>query len=829
MIPNNQNDSPNGRQTNPSPAASVPLGCYSIGRDTPLRPPSFPDVTNLISQSPARRVLHLIGSNFVGGPEKQILRHAFDCQTGGQWEICVGSFREGSKPSALLARARDIGLTSLELQRGHFNPLAVSELVALLRQHQISILCTHGYRANILGWMACRIYRCPQIGFARGWTAETWKVKLYESCDRILLGRMNWVACVSRPLAENLQNSRKGRRPPIIIPNAALFLSEPESLQVDRQAFRRSLGLPESAFVVGAVGRLSAEKGHRYLLESVPSLLRRIPNLMVILLGEGREQSNLERYREDLGIQDAVIFKGFQNDVRPWIQAMNVLVNPSLTEGTPNVVLEAMALGTPVVASAVGGVPDLIRDGETGLLFPSADSGALAENVLRIQRDRGLALTLADGAQSWLRSHFSPERQQQQLFELYEAVLQGPGPQKNLAAEDLSVKPEPARDLGSSPQAAPSRKSAKQLPFISVVIPARNERAHIGSVLQDLLQQNYPTDRFEILVVDGNSTDQTCQLVDEFRQGSAVRILRLENPALLSSAGRNVGAKAACGEFIIFIDGHCRIPSKTLLLDAVELFEKTRADCLCRPQPLTMPGNTVFQDVVAHARATPLGHGRDSTIYALNWEGPVNPSSSGALYRREAFDRVGFFDERLDACEDVDFNYRVFKAGLHSYFSPKLAVFYRPRSDFKSLWKQMLRYGRGRCRLVRKHPDAFSVSQMIPPALLVWLGIGGIASLCSGRFAELFLATLAFYVAVVLGFSARLALRYGWSHLVLAPVVYLWIHLGLGAGFLAEFLQAGSGRSSFREKSMDGPPIDAAHPNPNFRQEEIREQGPNAI
>ena len=152
---------------------------------------------------------------------------------------------------------------------------------------------------------------------------------------------------------------------------------------------------------------------------------------------------------------------------------------------------------------------------------------------------------------------------------------------------------------------------------------------------------------------------------------------------------------------------------------------------MCRPQPLLMPGNGVFQDVVAHARATSLGHGRDSTIYDVKLEGPVNPASAGALYRKEVFQTIGYYDETFDACEDVDFNVRVHKAGLKSYTSPRLAVLYRPRETVGRLLKQMMRYGRGRHRLGRKYPELSSVAQLVPVLFVGWLIVGGIASLFS--------------------------------------------------------------------------------------------------
>jgi glycosyltransferase involved in cell wall biosynthesis len=323
------------------------------------------------------------------------------------------------------------------------------------------------------------------------------------------------------------------------------------------------------------------------------------------------------------------------------------------------------------------------------------------------------------------------------------------------------------------------------VPFISVVIPVRNEQAHLGALLEDLLDQDYSLDRYEILVADGCSTDSTAAVVERYRRRALVRIALVSNPARLSSAGRNAGVYASQGDLIVFIDGHCRIPSRTLLRDTARLMAVTGADCLCRPQPLTAPGNTWFQDVVAHTRASLLGHGRDSTIYATGYAGPVNPTSSGASYRRSVFERVGMYDEQFDACEDVEFNHRVLRAGLCSYFSSRLEIYYRPRSSLPALFQQVVRYGRGRFRFLLKHPDARSVSQFVPAAWVVGLVGGGFASFASAFVAKVALIALGVYGTLVLGSSIRLAFRHGWQHLFVAPAVYFTIHFGLGTGFLA--------------------------------------------
>jgi succinoglycan biosynthesis protein ExoA len=355
--------------------------------------------------------------------------------------------------------------------------------------------------------------------------------------------------------------------------------------------------------------------------------------------------------------------------------------------------------------------------------------------------------------------------------------------------------------------------NAGELPFVSIVIPVRNEERHLGAVLAHLQLQDYPQSRFEIIVVDGDSTDGTREVVENFQRTSLTAVRLLHNPMRLSSAGRNVGARVARGEYIFFIDGHCVIPSKSMLSDAVLLFENTGCDCLCRPQPLTVDGIGRIQAVVAHARGTAFGHGTDSTIYNTEYEGPIEPMSAGALYRKSVFSKIGYYDESFDACEDVEFNFRVFKAGLKSWISPKLTVLYHPRGSFNGLWKQMMRYGRGRCRLVCKHPDALTFGQLVPALFLLWIFTAAVGSVLWLGFSLLLAFSFGIYFATALVFAISLARRYGLGHFFLSPLAFMTIHFGLGAGFLADTSKIikkrlVSGVPSYR-RHVEGPEVEA--------------------
>ena len=329
-------------------------------------------------------------------------------------------------------------------------------------------------------------------------------------------------------------------------------------------------------------------------------------------------------------------------------------------------------------------------------------------------------------------------------------------------------------------------------PFITVVIPVYNEAKFIAETLEQLLGQDYPESSYEILVCDGGSTDGTRESVREIASRHAA-VKLLDNPGKRSSSGRNVGFKNGRGKYFVVIDGHCSIPSANLLRDIAEAFARSGADVLGRAQPLAPEGISVFQRAVALARAARIGHGGDSLIYS-DHAGFISPVSNGAMYRREVFEAVGYVDERFDACEDVEFNYRVEQAGLTAYMSPELTVRYYPRDSFAGLYRQMRRYGEGRCRLWRKHPETLSLNTLVPPAfagavlaaccLVVPVLIGLLPAWTLWPFAVGF----GLYAVLVAIQTLISCLESGWRYGLYLPAIFFVIHFGLGFGFSREWL-----------------------------------------
>jgi succinoglycan biosynthesis protein ExoA len=332
---------------------------------------------------------------------------------------------------------------------------------------------------------------------------------------------------------------------------------------------------------------------------------------------------------------------------------------------------------------------------------------------------------------------------------------------------------------------SPPAPAASNRPFISVIVPVRNEAAFIRQTLEQLLAQEYDPERFEILVADGQSTDDTAAIVRQLATGHS-NLRLLHNPGRWSSAGRNLGIRAASGDIVVIVDGHCDLGNPRYLRDLTEAFARSGADCVGRPQPLNVAGASPLQRAIAAARTSRLGHHPDSFIFS-SAEQFVRPQSVAIAYRRSVFDRIGLFDESFDACEDVEFNHRLDRAGMTCFFTPRVKAHYYPRSSLSGLCKQMVRYGRGRVRLLCKHPETISLGGLMPALFLLGVFAGLAAALLSPWLALVYFGTLALYaltvvaVSVALSFKARDLRLLPWL-----PAVFAAIHGGAGFGILQE-------------------------------------------
>ncbi len=283
---------------------------------------------------------------------------------------------------------------------------------ALCGQWRPNVVHTHGYRPDVVDAGAARRAGVPVVTTVHGFTGAGWRGRLYEWLQRRAFRSFDAVVVVSRPLADRLAADGVSPQRLHLIRNA--FAAEGCA---DRTEARRALGLGGDGFVAGWVGRVSREKAADVFLDALAIL---DGSIGAAIIGDGRERAALAaRTGDRLG--DRVQWLGQVAGAARLISAFNVLVLSSRTEGTPIVLFEAMAAGVPVVATAVGGVPDVVSPAEA-LLVPSEDPAALARAIATVRDDPAAARRRADAARARLAADFAPEAWVERYTAVYDAI-----------------------------------------------------------------------------------------------------------------------------------------------------------------------------------------------------------------------------------------------------------------------------------------------------------------------------------------------------------------------------------------------------------------------
>jgi glycosyltransferase involved in cell wall biosynthesis len=364
-------------------------------------------------------IVHLTASSFFGGPERQMLGLA--TALPDSYTTSFLSFSEAGRCRPFLIAAHAAGFDASELT--HDTPkfrAAVAEVAAFLRGNLADVLVTHGYKSNLLGRPAARRAGIPIVSISRGWTGENLKVRCYEAADRFHLRLMDRVVCVSAGQAERVRRCGVPPERVRVIRNAAR-LSDFENPDTAMRSRLRELAGGDGPIVLG-VGRLSPEKGFHVLVEAAARLLGKVAAARILLLGEGFERDRLVQRIERLGIADRFRMPGFRDDVDRLLPWVDLVVLPSLTEGLPNVALEAAAAAVPVVATAVGGTPEVVTNGETGFVVAPNDPIALSDRMADLLTQPGWARRLGTAGRRRVEEYFSFERQGRAYEVLFDEV-----------------------------------------------------------------------------------------------------------------------------------------------------------------------------------------------------------------------------------------------------------------------------------------------------------------------------------------------------------------------------------------------------------------------
>lgn len=376
-----------------------------------------PDAKNIMT---IPRVAHMIATNFFGGPEKQIVEHAKRIDPAN-FDFLLISFVERGGPNELLQRAREAGIESRGLVTGNpFHPGVIRDLARLLKRERIALLCAHGYKSNVIGRIATRLVGIPLLASSRGWTSENRKVRIYEALDRWFLRRADHVVCVSEGQKKKLLAAGVREDRISVIFNA---IDADGSGTEGTPLLRREFGFGEKVVVVVSGGRLSPEKNHVGLIDAAKIVHARDPSVRFVVFGDGFLRKQLEERISRAELQEIFLLPGFRRDFARLLRDADIFVLPSLTEGLPNVVLEAYAAAKPVVATAVGGTPEVVRHGETGFLLEADDTEALAAHILRLAKEPDLRRRLGENGNAFVRREFRFDRQSAMYDAVYRRLL----------------------------------------------------------------------------------------------------------------------------------------------------------------------------------------------------------------------------------------------------------------------------------------------------------------------------------------------------------------------------------------------------------------------
>jgi glycosyltransferase involved in cell wall biosynthesis len=344
---------------------------------------------------------------------------------------CVVTFdrRRGDNvtPNEFVSAAREHGLAvDIIPERRRFDMRVIPALRRIVESRGPDLIITNSVKSHFLVWRSGLWREHPWVAFHHGYTDTDRKMRLYNRLDRWSLQHADRVVTVCQAFAQELSASTGISIEKISVQHNSIR-RQSSANAADVAALRTRLGISENERVVLSVGRLSREKAQLDLIAGFRSLRETNPATPVklVLVGDGPERSRLEAAVESFGVKELVVFAGQVRDVQSFYGIADVLALPSHSEGSPNVLLEAMAANVPVVATAIGGVPEMVENNESALLVAPNDPPALAAAIARLLDDRDLAQRLTRNAATLVETRFNLNNYTRSLVEIYSEVIEG--------------------------------------------------------------------------------------------------------------------------------------------------------------------------------------------------------------------------------------------------------------------------------------------------------------------------------------------------------------------------------------------------------------------
>jgi glycosyltransferase involved in cell wall biosynthesis len=372
------------------------------------------------------RILHVIDSGGLYGAEIMLL-HLMEAQVRLGLDpvlASIGSPDCGDKPVEVEGRRRGLRVEPFRMRPGP-NWAGAFDILRFARREEIDLLHSHGYKGNILfGLLPRRVRRLPVVTTLHGWTwtGGLTRMRAYEWLDGLSLRFVDRVVVVNQAMLSHprLQFGKSAR---LVVSENGIPLAAPEPGQNEQDLNPEILAFARRGFSIVAVGRLSREKGFDLLLAAVAGLVAQSKDVRLLIMGEGGLRESLLLQSRDLGVADRLMLSGYVPAAGKYLSRFDCFAIPSLTEGLPMVLLEAMAAGVPIVASRVGGMPEVLDNGRAGVLVGPGDAAALRAGIAAIMDHSAAAAERAGNACRRVREVYSSRAMAERYLEVYRQVL----------------------------------------------------------------------------------------------------------------------------------------------------------------------------------------------------------------------------------------------------------------------------------------------------------------------------------------------------------------------------------------------------------------------
>ena len=364
-------------------------------------------------------ILHLRDSPWVDGPGRTILESASRINPE-KYGYFIGAFcNKNSQGNPFIDTAVERKLKVFRIDESYsLDWTILSQIERLIVREKVDIIHTHEVRSDLFGLVAAKMAGVPVMTTLHGWIQNGLKGKLFTKIDKGILRFFDHVIVVSEKMKDEVL--RYSVRPEkVSVLHNALFIENFRRNSGDR-SFRGEIGVNDETLLVGNIGRLSPEKGQADFIRSAAKVLSRNKNARFVLIGIGEDKPHLEALSRSLGLDEKVLFLGYRSDMVQVYNSLDLVVQTSYTEGMPNVVLEALAMEVPVIATDVGGTSEVIKNNHTGVLVGPGKTEIIAENILNFIRTRDVFAKMAKYGKKSVVKNFNFDERTKKLSELYD-------------------------------------------------------------------------------------------------------------------------------------------------------------------------------------------------------------------------------------------------------------------------------------------------------------------------------------------------------------------------------------------------------------------------